>query len=176
MGRYILAQVFTILISIVKIGRMSEQAKDLEILVLRQQLTILQRKQKKPVKANRAEKMVLAILTTKLKTVTGWSAVQKRSVLRIVQPETVLGWHHDLVRRKWSYAHRNKGGRPKIAQELERLILRLARENPRWGYGKIEGEFLKLGYEASRTAIRNVLQCYSIVIRQFEVDPLVGGA
>ena len=50
-----------------------------------------------------------------------------------------------------------------MAQELELLILRLARENPRWGYGKIEGELLKLGYEASRTAIRNVLKCHSIV-------------
>jgi hypothetical protein len=48
-------------------------------------------------------------------------------------------------------------------RELERLILRLARENPRWGYGKIEGELLKLGYEASRTAIRNVLKRHSIV-------------
>jgi putative transposase len=67
------------------------------------------------------------------------------------------------VRRKWSYTHRNKGGRPKMDHELESLILRFARENPRWGYGKIEGELLKLGYEASRTAIRNVLKRHSIV-------------
>jgi len=91
---------------------MSEQEK-LEILILRQQLAILQRKQEKPIKTNRAEKMMLAILTTKLKAVTRWSTGQLRSILRIVQPETVLGWHHDLVRRKWSYTHRNKGGRPK---------------------------------------------------------------
>ena len=162
MGWYILAQVLTILISIVRIGRMSEQEKDLEILILRQQLAILQRKQEKPVKPNRAEKMMLAILTAKLKVVTRWSTGQMWSILRIVQPETVLGWHQDLVRRKWSYTHRNKGGRPKMDQELERLILRLAK-NPRWGYGKIEGELLKLGYEASRTAIRNVLKRHSIV-------------
>jgi len=163
MGWYILAQVLTILISIVRIGRMPEQEKDLEILILGQQLAILQRKQEKPVKPNRTEKMMLAILTAKLKAVTRWSTGQLRSILRIVQPETVLGWHRDLVRRKWSNAHRNKGGRPKMAQELELLILRLARENPRWGYGKIEGELLKLGYEASRTAIRNVLERLSIV-------------
>jgi hypothetical protein len=163
MGWYILAQILTILISIVGIGRMSEQEKDLEILILRQQLAILQRKKEKPVKTNRAEKMMLAILTAKLKAVTRWSTGQLRSILRIVQPETVLGWHHDLVRRKWSYAHRNKCGRPKMALELESLILRLARENPRWGYGKIEGELLKLGYGASRTAIRNVLKRHSIV-------------
>jgi putative transposase len=146
-----------------RIGRMSEQEKDLEILILRQQLAILQRKQEKPVKTNRTEKMMLAILTAKLKAVTRWSTGQLGSILRIVQPETVLGWHRDLVRRKWSYAHRNQGGRPKMALELEHLILRLARENPRWGYGKIEGELLKLGDGASRTAIRNVLKRHNIV-------------
>jgi hypothetical protein len=73
MGWFILAKVLTILISIVKIGRMSEQEKDLEILILRQQLAILQRHQEKPVKPNRAEKMLLAILTAKLKAVTRWS-------------------------------------------------------------------------------------------------------
>jgi putative transposase len=163
MGWYILAQVLTTLISIVRIGRMSEQKKDLEILILRQQLAILQRKQEKPVKTYRTEKMMLAILTAKLKEVARWSTGQLRDILRIVQPETVLGWHRDLVRRKWSYVHRNKGGKPKMDHELERLILHLARENPRWGYGKIEGENLELGYEASRTAIRNVLKRHSIV-------------
>jgi hypothetical protein len=69
MGWFILAQAFSILITIVRIGRLSEQEKDLEILVLRQQLAILQRKQEKPVKPNRAEKMMLAILTAKLKEV-----------------------------------------------------------------------------------------------------------
>jgi len=84
MGWFILAQVFTILISTVRIGRMSEQEKDLEILILRQQLAILQRKQeKKPVKTNRTEKIVLAGLTAKLKAVTRWSAGQMRSVIRI---------------------------------------------------------------------------------------------
>jgi hypothetical protein len=106
MGWYIFTQVITILISIVRIGKTSEQEKDLEILILRQQLAILQRKQEKPVKTNRTEKMMLAILTAKVKAVTRWSTGQLRSILRIVQPETVLGWHHELVRRKWSYAHR----------------------------------------------------------------------
>jgi putative transposase len=142
---------------------MEEQEKDMEILILRQQLAILQRKQEKPVKTNHSEQMMLALLTARLKAVTRWSAGQLRNILRIVQPETVLGWNHDLVRRKGSYVHRNKGGRPKMAQELERMILRLARENPRWGYGKLEGELLKLGCEASCTAIRNVLKRHIIV-------------
>ena len=112
MGWFILAQAFSIWITIVRIGRLSEQEKDLEILVLRQQLAIMQRKQEKPVKPNRAEKMVLAVLTARLKEVTQRHAGHLRGILRIFQPETVLGWHRELVRRKWSYARRNKGGRP----------------------------------------------------------------
>ncbi len=118
---------------IVRIGRLSEQEKDLEILILRQQLAILQRKQDKSIKPNRAEKMTLAVLTVKLKELTHRPVDQLRGILRIFQPETVLGWHRELVRWKWSYARRNKGGRSHIDQELDGLILRLEQENPRWG-------------------------------------------
>jgi len=158
----------------VRIGRLSEQEKDLEILVLRQQLAILQRKQEKPVKPNRAEKMMLAVLTTKLKEVTQRPVGHLRGIIRIFQPETVLGWHRELVRRKWSYARKNKGGRPHIDHELEGMILRLARENPRWGYGKIEGELLKLGFDASRTRSAMCSNDSRLNRRQFAADPSVG--
>ena len=95
-----------------------------EILVLRQQLAILQRKQEKPVKPNRAEKMMLAVLTAKLKEVTQRPVGHLRGIIRIFQPETVLGWHRELVRRKWSYARKNKGGRPHIDHERAGMILR----------------------------------------------------
>ena len=137
MGWFIPAQVFSILITIVRIGRLSEPEKDLEILILRQQPAILQHKQEKPVKANRVEKMMLAVLTAKLKAVRQQPADKLRSLIRLFQPETVLGWHRELVRQKWSYVRRNKGGRPQMDRELEGLILRLAREHPRWGYSKI---------------------------------------
>jgi hypothetical protein len=91
MGWYILDQVLSILVPIVSIGRMEKQEKDLEILILRQQLAILQRKQKKPVKTNHPEKMMLAMLTAKLKAVKWWSTGQLRGILQIVQPETMLG-------------------------------------------------------------------------------------
>ena len=145
-----------------RIGRFSEQEKDLEILILRQQLAILHRKQEKPVKPNRAEKMMLAVLTTRLKEVTQRPAGHLKGIIRIFQPETVIGWHRELVRRKWSYARKNKGGRPHMDQELEGMILRFVRENPRWGYGKIEGELLKLGFKASRKTIRNILKRHKI--------------
>jgi putative transposase len=62
-----------------------------------------------------------------------------------------------LVRRKWSCAHKNKGGRPSISTELEGTIIQLAQENPRWGYGKIQGELIKLSFKVSQSTIRNVL-------------------
>ncbi len=80
------------LITFVILSRSSEQDKDLEIIVLRQQLAILQRKQDKPIKPNRAEKMMLAVVTTKLKDVTQRPANRLRDIIRIFQPETVLAW------------------------------------------------------------------------------------
>ncbi len=129
MGWFILAQLFSTLISMVRLGRMSDSEKDLEILILRHQLNILERKQKRKITPNRAEKLFLAILTARAKTVTKRPAGQLRDVIRIFQPETVLRWHRELVRRKWTFKRKAKGGRPRISQELEALIIRLAREN-----------------------------------------------
>ncbi|HSG46150.1 MAG TPA: helix-turn-helix domain-containing protein [Anaerolineales bacterium] len=67
-----------------------------------------------------------------------------------------------MVRRKWIYSHKNKGGRPSISKELEQLILRLARENPRWGYGKIQGELIKLSFKVSQSTVRNILDRHDI--------------
>lgn len=78
--------------------------------------------------------------------------------LLLFTPEMVLRWHRELVRRKWTFPHRRAAERPRIAVELEALIMRLARENPRWGYSKIEGELRKLGYRVGRSTIRAVLK------------------
>ncbi len=145
------------------IGRLSEQEKDLEILLLRHQLSILERKCNKQVRPSRAEKLTLAVLANMLKQTTNRTARQLRGIIRIFQPETVLRWHRELVCRKWTFAHKHKGGRPQLSKEIERLIVRLAKENPRWGYGKIEGELLKLGFQVSVTTIRNILERHNIV-------------
>ena len=162
MGWFILKHIFATIFSFINIRRLSDQEKDLEILVLRQQLSIIQRKLNHPIKPSKIEKLTLAVLTTKFKQTTRQTANQLRDVIRIFEPETVLRWHRELVRRKWTYPNKNKGGRPSVSKEIESLILRLARENSRLGYGKIAGELLKLGFQVSLTTVRNVLDRYGI--------------
>ena len=95
--------------------------------------------------------MILAALRERLPR-TAWSAL-------LVQPETVLGWHRDLVRRRWAaYRRRPRRGRPPHEEECRELIVRMALENPSWGSFRIRGELLKLGQTVSATAIRSVLK------------------
>jgi putative transposase len=73
-----------------------------------------------------------------------------------VQPATLLRWHRDLVRRRWTYPHRR--GRPSLAVKIRGLVLRLARENPTWGYRRIHGELCRLGYEIGASTVWTILQ------------------
>jgi len=126
--------------------------------MLHQQLSILQRELNLLIKPSRAEKLTLAVLGAKLKEITQRSTSQLQDVIRICQPETVLRWYRELVRYKWTYQRKNKGGRPPTDKELENLILRLTRENPRWGYGKIHGEPIKLGCHTSEPNVGNIFK------------------
>jgi hypothetical protein len=82
-------------------------------------------------------------------------------VIRIVKPKAVFDWHRELVRWKWTYRQRNRGGRPRTDQDIERLVVRLARENG-WGNERIEGELLKLGYEISDETVATILRRHGI--------------
>jgi putative transposase len=76
-----------------------------------------------------------------------------------VRPETLLRWHRDLVRRRWAAFGRRRGlGRPPLTQELRELILRLARENPSWGYVRLRGELVQLGYPVAASTIQRLLR------------------
>jgi putative transposase len=131
---FIITHLFTTLLAWVSIGRLSIQEKDLEILVLRQQVGLLERQLAKPVRPARIEKLTLAVVTDKLKVVGRRSAAGLRNVLLLFQPETVLKWHRDLVRRKWTYRTRAKPrGRPRTKREIEALVVRFAQENTDWG-------------------------------------------
>jgi putative transposase len=153
----IFAKLFSVLITLVGLSRLSEKEKDLEILLLHQQISILMRNRDQTIHITKVEKFTLAVFAARLKAITNRSATQLGDFIRLFQPETVLGWHRELVRRKWTFKHRPRSGRPRLSQEIENLILRLAKENPRWGYGKIQGELIKLEFTVSESAVRDVL-------------------
>jgi putative transposase len=79
---------------------------------------------------------------------------------RLVTPGTVLRWHRRMVTRKWTYPRRM--GRPPVSAEIAALIERVATENHGWGYQRIQGELLKLGYRVSASTIRRVLRALGI--------------
>src|SRR6266536_4041115 len=108
------------------LGRLrSEHAKDVEIAVLRHQLEVLRRQVKRP-ELRPADRAFLAVLSRALP--------RRRWSIFLVTPGTILRWHRRLVARKWTQPCR-RGGRPPLDDHLVALILRLARENPRWGTG-----------------------------------------
>src|SRR5262249_41205566 len=111
--RFIIAHLFTTVLDWISIGRLGSHEKDLEIMLLRQQLTIVQRRLDKSVRPERIEKLTLAILAAKLKSMTQHPTKQLGHVVRLFQPETVIGWQRELVRRKWRYQRVNAGGRPR---------------------------------------------------------------
>ena len=120
--------------------------KELEIFILRQQVRILQRKTTKTPRISNPERILLSTLTKKFLHSSEQARQRLHQVLLIFGPDTVLCWNRLLVRRKWSFRRKGNPGRPKIQPELEALIVRLAKENQRWGDEKIQGELLKIGF------------------------------
>ena len=139
-----------LLLDVIATSRQDQAKLQTEVLVLRRQVQVLER-QVKRVQWSPADRMILAALRERLPR-TAWAGM-------LVRPETVLGWHRDLVRRKWAaYGKRPRRGRPPLTQECRELIIRMAQENPSWGYFRIRGELMKLGRTVSATAIRSVLK------------------
>jgi putative transposase len=128
------------------LGR-QRHSKELEILVLRHELAILRRQPSRS-RLTRADRALLSALSRSLPRAAWRSFTFK--------PETLLRWHRELIARRWTYAHRTPG-RPPLERSLRELILRLARENPHWGYKRIAGELKGLGIPVSATSVRKVL-------------------
>ena len=126
----------------------SREFKELEIVVLRHELAVLRRQVARP-RLDDHDRVFLAAASRLL------NRASRRSFF--VSPETLLGWHRRLVQRRWTYAQR-RAGRPAVSGELRELVLRLARENPRWGYQRIVGELAGIGQRVSATTVAKILR------------------
>src|SRR4030081_662009 len=96
-----------------------------------------------------------ALLARKAKAV-GRKALLKLDTL--VSPDTLMRWHRHLVAQKWNFTHRRGPGRPGIMRHIAELIVRMAQENPRWGYTRIQGALANLSHKVGRGTIANVLK------------------
>src|SRR2546423_6301654 len=141
------------LLGVLAVGQRPD-AKDVEIAVLRHQLAVLRRGVPRP-RYTPADRMLLAALAKLLP--------RDRWPIFLVTPSTLLRWHRELIRRRWTYpaSGRRRQGLsldPKVVD----LVLRLARENSRWGYVRIVGECRKLGVRVSATSVRTILRRYHL--------------
>ncbi|MEV6132685.1 helix-turn-helix domain-containing protein [Streptomyces violaceusniger] len=128
----------------------SSAAKDVEILMLRHQLAVVQRIQPRP-QFSWSDRVVMSALLRMV------NKKQHARLALLVTPRSVLRWHARLVARKWTYPH-PRPGRPPKPEALRKLVLRLARENPGWGYRRIHGELLVLGRKVGASTIWEILQ------------------
>jgi putative transposase len=126
----------------------SDAAKDVEILMLRHEVAVLRRTNAPPILTWRDRAMLSALgrlLPTPLRQ------------LRLVSPRTLLRWHAQLIARRWTYPRR-RPGRPSIPPPIRALVLRMARENPRWGYRRIQGELIGLGHPVAASTVWKILK------------------
>jgi Integrase core domain/Homeodomain-like domain len=128
------------------LGR-SQASKNAEIMVLRHEVMVLRRQVARP-KPDWADRAVLAAIARLLPAV-----LRAR---QLVAPGTLLAWHRRLIKREWTYP--SQPGRPRTSQEIRDLVLRLARENPAWGYRRVHGELTLLGHQVSEATVRRILR------------------
>ena len=136
-----------------RLSRREETWRIAEILILRHQLAVLQRRQPCRPGLNWADRALLAILL-------GVIPKARRHGLRLlVTPDTMPRWHRDIVRRRWAArSMRGKTGRPATRRNIRALVLRLARENPEWGYRRIHGELAGLGVKLAASTVWKILK------------------
>ncbi|WP_198358138.1 integrase core domain-containing protein [Streptomyces fildesensis] len=135
---------------------MSDRDKDIEILALRHQLLILQRQVGKPAFTD-TDRAILAGLLHHL------PMGKLRQLLLLVRPETVLRWHRNLLKRRHAATCVPKRrGRPPTIRSIRALVLRLARENPSWGYRRIHGELAALGIRVAASTVWEILKEHGI--------------
>lgn len=136
--------------------------KDMEIMLLRQQPGIVECKQRRGPQIPRWQKAPLAVLAVRLKdkATNAWTTLSES--VRLFKPDTPVGWHRAIVRRKWTFKKARRRGRPPVDSDLEGWILKVARDNLTLGYEKLEGEMRKLGFDVGATTIRTVLLLHGV--------------
>src|SRR6266508_4014708 len=143
------ALLYAVLRRVIGSGRPSADCElEMKVVVLRHQVKVLSRKVGRP-KLRRIDKAFLAACSRVVP--------RHRWGSFIVAPSTLLRWHRELVRRKWT-CKPNRLGRPPIDLAVRELVCRMARENPRWGYMRIKGECRKLGVSVAATTVKKVLR------------------
>ena len=140
-----------------RLSRREEMWKTAEILILRHQLAVLQRRQPRRPKLDWADRALLAALL-------GVIPKARRQGLRLlITPDTIVRWHRDIVRRRQAArSRRGRTGRPATRQSVRALVRRLARENPGWGYRRIHGELAGLGVKVAASTVREILRASGI--------------
>jgi putative transposase len=128
-------------------------AKDVEIAVLRHQLVVVHRQVARP-RYTPTDRMMLATLAKLMS--------RERWAVFLVTPATLLRWHRELVRSRWTYPTSGRPGRRPLDPALVEFVLQLARENPRWGYLRIVGECRKLDVAVSATSVRTILRRHGL--------------
>ena len=140
-----------------RLSRREDAWKTAEILILRHQLVVLQRQSAGRPKLAWADRALLAALV-------GVIPKARRQRLRLlVTPDTILCWHRDIVRRRWATRSiRGRTGRPATRRNIKALVLRLARENPEWGYRRIHGELAGLGVKVAASNVWEILKASGV--------------
>jgi putative transposase len=140
-------------VSWLRLSRRTDAWKTAEILLLRHQLAVLQRRQPRRPDLDWADRALLATLLGVI------PKVRRHGLRLLVSPDTILRWHRDIVRRRWAAKPRRAGtGRPATGRNIRALVLRLARQNPAWGYRRIHGELVGLGVKVAASTVREILK------------------
>jgi transposase InsO family protein len=140
--------------------------KTAEILILRHQLAVLQRRQTRRPKLNWADRALLATLLGVL------PKARRQGLRLLVTPDTILRWHRDIIRRRWA-ARLTQGeqGRPATRRNIQALVRRLARENPDWGYRRVHGELAGLGVKVAASTVWEILRASGVDTGRRQTGP-----
>jgi putative transposase len=153
MGLRFVFLLITRLAAWLRLSQREEAWKTAEILLLRHQLAVLQQRQQRRPNLNWADRALVATLLSVI------PKARRHGMRLLVTPDTIPRWHRDLVRRRWpARSRRGRTGRPATSRNIRALVLRLAQENPEWGYRRIHGELAGLGVKVAASTVWEFLK------------------